>query len=298
MASGDRPGTSSAADRREILDEAAIAARAAQIGRSCGAYSLCCKVLGIDTPKSTKPPRQWCQHCTPGRGCGIYETRPPICRNYACAWLVGSGLGAAWYPLLSKMVVILDSVVWVLWSIPGLLRLAAVALPRSSCGGGEKEVRGRPRNSPSSRSSGSTEVGCPTRTADLEIDPTQAPIEQLRGLVKEDILFRIVATQEAREAGRAEAIWNAWQTVYRTEESRHGFRTQMLLGWLATAAGLALHPSASKADGLYPVALRGHRAGRSPCPPLLTSGAPPMGRMRRDSAHRHLQLARGSLQAS
>src|SRR3954453_17506611 len=94
-----------------------------------------------------------------------------------------------------------------------------------------------------------------------------------------------------RKAGLGEGFSRPTKGVRETVVSLTAFR-------LATAAGLALHPSASKADGLYPVALRGHRAGRSPCPPSLTSGAPPMGRMRRDSAYRHLQLARGSLQAS
>jgi len=33
----------------------------------------------------------------------IYETRPPLCRNFVCNWLVDPGLGPEWYPLACKM---------------------------------------------------------------------------------------------------------------------------------------------------------------------------------------------------
>jgi hypothetical protein len=75
-------------------------------GRECGDCSLCCKVLDIDVPELQKPPGAWCQHCSPGRGgCGIYETRPDICRGFACGWLVIPWLGEEWKPSLSKIVV-------------------------------------------------------------------------------------------------------------------------------------------------------------------------------------------------
>lgn len=31
----------------------------------------------------------WCQHCEPGRGCKIYETRPTDCREFDCLWKTG-----------------------------------------------------------------------------------------------------------------------------------------------------------------------------------------------------------------
>jgi hypothetical protein len=45
-----------------------------------------------------------CRHCEPGRGCMIYEARPPVCRQYVCAWLDGR-LPASWRPLDSGLVV-------------------------------------------------------------------------------------------------------------------------------------------------------------------------------------------------
>jgi hypothetical protein len=34
-----------------------------------------------------KQPNVWCVHVKPGRGCGIYETRPESCRSFSCLWL-------------------------------------------------------------------------------------------------------------------------------------------------------------------------------------------------------------------
>jgi uncharacterized protein len=77
-------------------------------GRSCGKCSLCCKVLRVS--EIDKPANTWCGHCRPGRpegGCSIYETRPGICRTYACGWLMSEALGEEWYPLRSHMVLTL-----------------------------------------------------------------------------------------------------------------------------------------------------------------------------------------------
>lgn len=46
---------------------------------------MCCKTLGVT--ELNKPGNTWCQHCTPGVGCGIYDTRPKSCRDFSCAWL-------------------------------------------------------------------------------------------------------------------------------------------------------------------------------------------------------------------
>jgi hypothetical protein len=72
-------------------------------GRSCSKCSLCCKLLHVI--ELEKPANQWCGHCRPGAGgCTIYETRPPICRSYACGWLMTENVGPEWFPLLSHMI--------------------------------------------------------------------------------------------------------------------------------------------------------------------------------------------------
>jgi len=52
----------------------------------CGDCTLCCKLLGVR--ELAKPPMQWCQHCSIGVGCRIYERRPNECRNFDCLWLL------------------------------------------------------------------------------------------------------------------------------------------------------------------------------------------------------------------
>lgn len=59
-------------------------------GRTCGECTLCCKVMGVKDEGFEKPKDRWCQHAKKGRGCAIYETRPPICQTFKCLWL-GSG---------------------------------------------------------------------------------------------------------------------------------------------------------------------------------------------------------------
>jgi hypothetical protein len=53
--------------------------------RACGDCVACCKVLNIDEPDMLKPADHLCMHCT-GKGCGIYATRPQVCRSWDCAW--------------------------------------------------------------------------------------------------------------------------------------------------------------------------------------------------------------------
>ena len=57
--------------------------------RSCGPCTLCCKVMAIKDPELEKPKDVWCQHAKKGCGCGIYDTRPSICRGFECMWLGG-----------------------------------------------------------------------------------------------------------------------------------------------------------------------------------------------------------------
>jgi len=70
--------------------------------RQCGTCTLCCKVMGIGA--LDKPSGQWCPHCLPGKGCGIYDERPEECRTFSCDWLRNEALGPEWKPEKSKIV--------------------------------------------------------------------------------------------------------------------------------------------------------------------------------------------------
>lgn len=51
----------------------------------CGTCTACCRVFAI--PPLNKPAGTWCQHCTIGKGCNIYDERPPACIDFECLWL-------------------------------------------------------------------------------------------------------------------------------------------------------------------------------------------------------------------
>jgi Fe-S-cluster containining protein len=57
---------------------------------------MCCKVLEIDEFK--KPAGRLCVHCELGKGCGIYEKRPDVCREYECLWLTERDLSVSLKP--------------------------------------------------------------------------------------------------------------------------------------------------------------------------------------------------------
>ncbi len=69
-------------------------------GRACGTCSLCCKVVGVE--ELAKPIGAWCLHCVRGKGCAIYDARPPSCRRFHCQWLLADGLGPEWKPERAK----------------------------------------------------------------------------------------------------------------------------------------------------------------------------------------------------
>jgi hypothetical protein len=71
--------------------------------RSCGTCTLCCKVFEVP-PIDNKPRGVWCKHCKPGKGCGIWETRPEFCRDFHCLWIKDAGLGPEWKPDVAKFV--------------------------------------------------------------------------------------------------------------------------------------------------------------------------------------------------
>ncbi|MGL4728282.1 MAG: hypothetical protein ACRCWO_05970 [Bosea sp. (in: a-proteobacteria)] len=71
-------------------------------GKSCGSCTLCCKLFPV--PELEKPAGTWCRHIAQGRGCGIHETRPPVCRAFDCQWLFNAELGPEWKPERCKFV--------------------------------------------------------------------------------------------------------------------------------------------------------------------------------------------------
>jgi hypothetical protein len=66
-------------------------------GRECGACTVCCTVPTINKPEIQKLSGATCRHCT-AAGCAIYETRPPICRSYYCAWRTVEIFDDGWRP--------------------------------------------------------------------------------------------------------------------------------------------------------------------------------------------------------
>ena len=53
--------------------------------RSCGGCVECCIAMNVDTPELRKEQGVPCRHLASG-GCGIYQTRPTICREWFCVW--------------------------------------------------------------------------------------------------------------------------------------------------------------------------------------------------------------------
>lgn len=67
-------------------------------GRQCGACTVCCKILPINTGELRKTANLLCMHCDEGQGCRIYETRPEVCRGFYCEWRLNPQIPATWRP--------------------------------------------------------------------------------------------------------------------------------------------------------------------------------------------------------
>jgi len=67
-------------------------------GRECGACTACCKTPKIDVPELRKLAGVLCPHCIEGVGCKIYPRRPPVCRDWHCAWRKMPYLTDHWRP--------------------------------------------------------------------------------------------------------------------------------------------------------------------------------------------------------
>ena len=78
-------------------------------GRECGACTVCCDVLKVDTPDLRKPAGTRCIHLGDD-GCGIHAVRPEICRTWFCGWRRAETMPDAARPDLSGLLVSLDFV--------------------------------------------------------------------------------------------------------------------------------------------------------------------------------------------
>lgn len=66
---------------------------------------MCCKAPHIKEKELEKPPGVWCRHAVAGKGCGIYEDRPPVCRRFYCQWMLDSRMGPEWKPDKARFVI-------------------------------------------------------------------------------------------------------------------------------------------------------------------------------------------------
>jgi hypothetical protein len=66
-------------------------------GRDCGGCTVCCVAPTIDKPEIQKLSGAACRHCA-GGGCTIYESRPPVCRSFYCAWRTVDIFDDSWRP--------------------------------------------------------------------------------------------------------------------------------------------------------------------------------------------------------
>ena len=72
-------------------------------GRQCGECTVCCTAMAIDKPDIQKEAGVTCRHCK--AGCTIYETRPPLCRDFYCGWRQLPTLDDSWRPDISGVFV-------------------------------------------------------------------------------------------------------------------------------------------------------------------------------------------------
>lgn len=83
-------------------------------GRECGECSVCCEALTINSRELKKPADTMCVHCIHPRGCGIYASRPSVCREWYCGWRKFEFLNDSWRPDRSGILIELvqDGLPW------------------------------------------------------------------------------------------------------------------------------------------------------------------------------------------
>jgi len=74
-------------------------------GRECGECTICCRALQIDEPELQKHAAVVCPNCVSG-GCGIYQTRPKVCREFYCGWRAMEWLDDEWRPDKSGVLIV------------------------------------------------------------------------------------------------------------------------------------------------------------------------------------------------
>lgn len=67
-------------------------------GRECGECTACCVSLRIEEPTLRKEGDVACPNLSGAGGCGIYLSRPKVCRTWHCAWRYMANLDADWRP--------------------------------------------------------------------------------------------------------------------------------------------------------------------------------------------------------
>ena len=75
-------------------------------GKACGSCMMCCKLPLIK--ELDKLTDRWCRHAVPGKGCGNYTDRPPVCRSFHCQWIRDARLGPEWKPEKAKFILYPD----------------------------------------------------------------------------------------------------------------------------------------------------------------------------------------------
>lgn len=68
---------------------------------------MCCRVMAVEDLQ--KPGGVLCAHARPGKGCGIYETRPHACRTFECVWLMDEEMPHRFRPDQTKVVLDQDA---------------------------------------------------------------------------------------------------------------------------------------------------------------------------------------------
>jgi len=76
-------------------------------GRECGECQVCCIMPTIDQRDIQKLPGSPCRHSLQG-GCGIYETRPEVCRIFFCGWRRSRDVPDDWRPDRSGVFIVLE----------------------------------------------------------------------------------------------------------------------------------------------------------------------------------------------
>jgi hypothetical protein len=103
--------------------------------RQCGPCTACCVELKIVAPELTKPAHTPCPHL--GQGCGIYEARPAVCRQFLCGWRLFDDMGEDWRPDRSGVM----SLRWAPDELPAAWRAAPYGVHMVILGGETAALR-------------------------------------------------------------------------------------------------------------------------------------------------------------